>query len=183
MEARKRQDAPDDLELVREFVNTRDLETDTEELVGSEDVARWLRERDLLDEPAQATRRRLEEAHEFREALRNLALANNGIPLQEPVIEVLEGVSRRADLQLRFGPDGTSSLEPRATGVDAGLGRLLTIVDRAMTKGTWARLKVCPSEGCLWAFYDRSKNRRGRWCQMAECGNRAKVRSYRQRQR
>jgi predicted RNA-binding Zn ribbon-like protein len=32
-------------------------------------------------------------------------------------------------------------------------------------------------------FYDRSKNRSGRWCVMAECGNRAKVRAYRERER
>jgi predicted RNA-binding Zn ribbon-like protein len=30
-------------------------------------------------------------------------------------------------------------------------------------------------------FYDNSKNHSGTWCQMAECGNRAKVRAYRAR--
>jgi predicted RNA-binding Zn ribbon-like protein len=42
-------------------------------------------------------------------------------------------------------------------------------------------MRVCPNPDCRWMFYDHSKNRSGRWCQMAECGNRAKVRAYRER--
>jgi len=36
---------------------------------------------------------------------------------------------------------------------------------------------------CQWAFYDRSKNRSGRWCSMRTCGNRTKTRAYRTRRR
>ncbi len=42
---------------------------------------------------------------------------------------------------------------------------------------------VCSSDTCQWAFYDRSKNRSGRWCSMQVCGNRTKTRAYRARQR
>jgi predicted RNA-binding Zn ribbon-like protein len=42
---------------------------------------------------------------------------------------------------------------------------------------------VCAAEDCRWAFYDRSRNRSRTWCSMEECGNRAKARSYRARQR
>ncbi len=41
------------------------------------------------------------------------------------------------------------------------------------------RLKLCDSCGTL--FYDRSRNRSRRWCDMGSCGNRAKVRNYRKR--
>ncbi|MBV8462703.1 MAG: CGNR zinc finger domain-containing protein, partial [Acidimicrobiales bacterium] len=34
---------------------------------------------------------------------------------------------------------------------------------------------------CHWAFYDRSHARRGAWCDMAACGNRAKNRTLRAR--
>jgi predicted RNA-binding Zn ribbon-like protein len=54
-------------------------------------------------------------------------------------------------------------------------------VTRAVVDGNWERLKACPLEGCLWAFYDRSKNRSRRWCSMDVCGNVAKARAYRQR--
>ena len=52
-----------------------------------------------------------------------------------------------------------------------------------MVEGTWHRLKACPNPDCEWAFYDRSRNRSSRWCVMSECGNRAKARTFRERQR
>lgn len=44
-----------------------------------------------------------------------------------------------------------------------------------------SRLRICAAEDCLWAFYDRSKNGRAKWCSTAGCGNRMKTRAYRQR--
>lgn len=41
------------------------------------------------------------------------------------------------------------------------------------------RLKCC--DGCGGLFVDRSRNRSRRWCDMEGCGNRAKVRRWRQR--
>jgi predicted RNA-binding Zn ribbon-like protein len=38
------------------------------------------------------------------------------------------------------------------------------------------RLKNCPS--CGWLFEDQTRNGRRRWCDMADCGSRAKARSY-----
>jgi predicted RNA-binding Zn ribbon-like protein len=46
-----------------------------------------------------------------------------------------------------------------------------------------ARLRECASETCEWLFIDRSRNGSRRWCDMNDCGNRAKVRRFRQRQR
>jgi predicted RNA-binding Zn ribbon-like protein len=43
------------------------------------------------------------------------------------------------------------------------------------------RLRLCAGEGCGWFFIDRSKAGRRRWCNMAACGNRVKVRRYRSR--
>jgi predicted RNA-binding Zn ribbon-like protein len=37
---------------------------------------------------------------------------------------------------------------------------------------------ACASETCQWLFLDVSKNHRRRWCDMARCGNRAKVRRF-----
>ena len=42
-------------------------------------------------------------------------------------------------------------------------------------------VKACPADDCRWAFYDRSRNRSGTWCDMSDCGNRAKARAYRKR--
>jgi predicted RNA-binding Zn ribbon-like protein len=49
-----------------------------------------------------------------------------------------------------------------------------------LTTGDLTRVKECPPEegGCGWLFYDMSKNRSRRWCDMAECGSRVKMRRY-----
>lgn len=46
-----------------------------------------------------------------------------------------------------------------------------------------ARLKRCPSDACHWFFFDSSRNGKRRWCAMADCGTKAKVRHYRERHR
>jgi predicted RNA-binding Zn ribbon-like protein len=43
------------------------------------------------------------------------------------------------------------------------------------------RLRICANHGCGWFFIDHSNAGRRRWCSMATCGNRTKVRAYRQR--
>ncbi|SCF22860.1 CGNR zinc finger domain-containing protein [Micromonospora haikouensis] len=63
------------------------------------------------------------------------------------------------------------------------LAGLLGVVAVAALDGTWVRLKMCPAEDCRWVFYDHARNRTGVWCQMAECGNRRKVREHRSRRR
>ena len=79
---------------------------------------------------------------------------------------------------VRFDRDGTARLEG-----DGLVASLLAIIARAQADGTWERMKACRAEDCRWAFYDRSRNRSRAWCSMRECGNRAKARSYRARQR
>ena len=84
-------------------------------------------------------------------------------------------------MRVSFAPDGASAIAPATGGVDEALGRILAIVHRAQLEGTWPRMKVCPADDCQWAFFDHSKNRSGKWCSMAECGNRMKARAYRAR--
>lgn len=45
------------------------------------------------------------------------------------------------------------------------------------------RVRLCAADDCGWLFLDESRNRSRRWCDMSDCGNRAKVRRYRARQR
>ena len=45
------------------------------------------------------------------------------------------------------------------------------------------RLTWCAGPRCTRAFIDRSRARNRRWCDMTECGDRAKVAAYRQRNR
>jgi predicted RNA-binding Zn ribbon-like protein len=178
----KLQQAPGALEHVRAFVNTVDIEQGTEALSSPPALTEWLEERGLLASGARAAEPDLRHAVELREALRAILLAHNGEgPVPSAAARVLDDAAARADLQLRFEADGTPAIVPRAAGVDGALGRLLAIIEDAVSHGHWKRLKACREHTCEWAFYDHTKNRSGAWCNMQVCGNRAKARAYRER--
>jgi predicted RNA-binding Zn ribbon-like protein len=180
MSHRKRQEAPGRLELVREFVNSVDIEDATEELSDAAALERWLRARDLLEAGAEAGEEDLRHAIGVREALRAQLRAHNGGEPDPEAVATLHDAANRAGVALRFSEHG-SELAPTAGGVDGALGRLLTLVHAAEHDGTWQRLKACPWHTCHWAFYDNTKNHSGVWCTMEVCGNRAKAKAYRER--
>jgi predicted RNA-binding Zn ribbon-like protein len=46
-----------------------------------------------------------------------------------------------------------------------------------------AKIHQCEGDNCGWLFMDCSKNHSRRWCDMRDCGNRAKVRRHRKRKK
>jgi predicted RNA-binding Zn ribbon-like protein len=174
-----REPAPGSLRVVQAFVNTVDREHGPDLFDDTAGLEEWL-ERHLL--PARVGAGDLDAAREVREALRALLLANNGEPHDPGAQAVLERAARRARLEPAFPPDG-AALVPRATGVDAALGRILAAAFAAMLDGSWRRLKACPREVCGWAFYDRSTNASATWCSMRVCGGRVKAGAYYRRRR
>jgi predicted RNA-binding Zn ribbon-like protein len=172
-----------DVDPVLAFVNTCDREEGTEQLDTPAALGAWLAGRGLLAEGTTVTPAELRRAVEVREALRAALLANAGLELDPDAPAILERAARRARLELRFDAGAHAQPAPAAGGVDGALGRLLAIVAAAQEAGTWPRLKACLADGCQAAFYDRSRNRSAVWCDMRVCGNREKVRSYRERHR
>ena len=175
--------APQPLELVRAFVNTRDVESATDELGDPEAAGTWLAGHGLLDAGVRLDPADRERVVELREALRALLLANNGVDLEPAAVETLNSFAAAAPLEARFDPTGTIAVTGRDGGVEGALGQLLAVVVQSVADGTWTRLKACREDDCQWAFYDRSRNRSGQWCVMAVCGNRNKARTYRERRR
>lgn len=60
---------------------------------------------------------------------------------------------------------------------------LWTVADSAsalFTSPDAAAIRQCPGDECGWLFLDTSRNHSRRWCQMRICGNRAKVRRFRE---
>jgi predicted RNA-binding Zn ribbon-like protein len=169
---------PHDLDLVVEFVNTRDVDRDTDELTTPGRLADWLRERGLIGPGTLLGAAELEQATGLREALRAALMEHNGAPAGGSV-QALEEVAERGGLSVCFGADGMVRLAPRAGGFAGALAHLLVPIAQAAGDGSWERVKACAADDCQWAFYDRSRNRSGRWCDMAVCGNRTKVRAYR----
>jgi predicted RNA-binding Zn ribbon-like protein len=171
---------PPELDLIRAFVNTRDIDDDEDELTSVDALDGWLRARGLsVDRPL--TPGDLERAVGFREALRALLLANNGRPLERDTLAALRDAAQASPLQVAIGTDGRATVEPARTAVEELTARVLAAIAEAQAAGTWERLKACPADDCQWAFYDHSRNRSRTWCSMEVCGNRTKTRSYRAR--
>jgi predicted RNA-binding Zn ribbon-like protein len=175
--------APAALQPILDLVNTIDIESDIEELREPGALRDWLVERRLIDPATEVTAADLDFAIELREALRAMLRVNDGHPVDAGALEVVNRVTGALPLQLQFSADGEPALGPGAAGVRGALAGLLGAVALAEADGTWSRLKVCSLDTCQWAFYDKSKNRSGRWCSMRVCGNRTKTRAYRARQR
>jgi hypothetical protein len=74
----QRNEAPGELELVRRFVNTREIEEGTDERHSPDALLTWFAGLDLLDDEAGADEEDLDRALTLREAIRALLLANNG---------------------------------------------------------------------------------------------------------
>ena len=182
--AQQSKEAPGDLAQVRAFVNTLDRDEAEDRIARPEELAAWLAEQQLLPAGATARPADVRRAVRFREALRELLLANNdGHQMPIEAGRALNEVAARARLRLRVDEGGTARLEAAGDTVDAALGRLLVIVYRAMENDTWPRLKACRADTCQWAFYDHSKNRSGHWCSMEVCGSRHKAQQYRERRK
>jgi predicted RNA-binding Zn ribbon-like protein len=173
--------APRGLALVQRFVNTRNYLSGGDLLAGADEAAAWLTGHGLLGAGERIGERERERLVEFREALRSLLSAHNGMPGAD--VQTLNDFITSVDLRVQFGSDGRPGLASAPGGelVERVVGRLLAEVVRAEAEGRWDRLKACSNEECRWAFYDASKNRSGRWCTMQVCGARHKMRVYRER--
>jgi len=68
---------------------------------------------------------------------------------------------------------------------DAVPDRVLWPVARSaaelLTSEDMEKLRQCGGVECGWLFLDTSRNRSRRWCDMRDCGNRAKVRRFREK--
>lgn len=175
--------APGDLAVVQAFINTADLMHHADEIAQPDALARWFEEHGLGIGDLAPTHADVRRAAELREALRKLASVNSGASIDREAVDVANRAIRSAQLSFTFGSDCEGRFEPAARGIDGALGRIVGFVADAMSHGGWTRMKACPDEKCLWAFYDYSKNRSGKWCAMGACGNRAKARTFRARRR
>jgi predicted RNA-binding Zn ribbon-like protein len=61
------------------------------------------------------------------------------------------------------------------------LDRVALLAGELLTGPSRAYVRICPGESCGWLFLDQRGRRR--WCSMATCGNRAKVRAHAARTR
>ncbi|MBF8184473.1 CGNR zinc finger domain-containing protein [Nonomuraea sp. K274] len=170
--------APGRLALVQSFVNSINVEFGPDYLATVEGFATWLDRHGFPGlEPGELDRR---DAVTFREALRALLREHNGGDPDLPARGAVEHIARGCPLVVDFDESGALRLGPTLSDVRGVFATILAAVSEAAIEGSWQRLKACHAHQCEWAFYDRSRNRTGRWCSMEVCGTRSKMRVYRE---
>lgn len=188
-----------------EFTKTRGWEIrdpESEKIPDFPRLLRWAAERDLVTgvELAALARRAADHpeaaadlvvrAHALRDLVyRVLAPLGAGSLPDAEVLDELNQAWRSVALQRRLTQDdGTFRWTWRTIGRDdAPLERVLWPVIHSavelLTAPEARRLRLCAADDCGWLFIDASRNRSRRWCDMSDCGNRAKVRRFRARKR
>jgi predicted RNA-binding Zn ribbon-like protein len=173
--------APGRLELLQRFINSHNHDFPREwDRIGTPERARaWLRQKRLVAPGDRVSDADVARLRELREALRALAIANQGRQSRAAATDVIRRVAGSAALSVAVDDRGRTALEPARGGVDGAVATLLGILHEAQLSGQWSRMKGCRQ--CRYVFFDRSKNRSAAWCAMSICGNRAKNRAYYQR--
>lgn len=163
---------------------------EVETLVTATDLTSWLTRAELLPEGSKvrATRAQLAEARYLREAIdAGIRAVVAGEIIPAAAIATINGHLPAAEVGERLvtGSDGVPTLARvnLRGAVDHALG--LIAHDAALLLGTEERrrARICASETCSARFYDRSPAGRRRWCSMQGCGNVAKARRHRERER
>jgi predicted RNA-binding Zn ribbon-like protein len=86
--------------------------------------------------------------------------------------ELLAGASSRRFID----PNSLNWVWPSPRRASDAFDPALFDAAELLAAGTYDRVKQCPS--CHWLFRDQTRNGRRRWCDMADCGSRAKARTY-----
>ena len=148
-------------------------------IVGPEDAERLLRA--LADDAALATRL-LDQALELRDAIYALGAAlAAGRPAPEACVESLTKAHARALASARLTPLGRNfgwSWSAQQNPVAALLGPISLSALTLLQQADLARVKQCQGDRCGWLFFDATKNKSRRWCEMEVCGNRAKQKRF-----
>jgi predicted RNA-binding Zn ribbon-like protein len=176
--------APEPLRRVQALINTVDLESGADRLADPADARPWLVENRLLAPKATPRAADLDLIRTVREALRAMLVGNaDGSAPNRTALAPLREIAATGQARASLDDDGTVRVEPTGDSVRDRLLALLLVVKDAQRDGTWTHLKACANEDCRWAFYDRSRNHGGTWCDMASCGNKLKNREFRARRR
>jgi predicted RNA-binding Zn ribbon-like protein len=146
------------------------------------DLAAWLTAR--FDHVADDTSDRdLADALALRAALQRLTRAQ--VEATQPSADDVDTVNLFA---------ATPDIPPALGGGHRQAGRtrvrtgqaLSTIARDAvqlLSQNTESRIRECDADDCHLVFYDESRTNNRRWCSMQRCGNRAKVRAFRAKEK
>lgn len=106
--------------------------------------------------------------------------------VDEDDLAFLDACKVRAASHCRIARDGDGfrrRCAEKAPALERALRLIVEAAEDFLLKGRLDRLHACGGETCEWLFVDTSKNGKRRWCDMATCGNDAKVKKFRKRKK
>jgi len=188
-------------ELALDLANTssgRGHATHRDHLERAEHVVAWARharalsssdgdklEAELAANPKLA-QRLLRRTLELREAVHMIgqAIATRRAA-DAGAVEQLKHIHAECVARAKLVPHGASFVwgwDPADGVVEAVLGPVTLSALTLLTQSDLSRVKQCQGDRCGWLFFDTTKNKSRRWCEMEVCGNRAKQRRFHRRQ-
>jgi len=187
--------------LCLNFVNTLDWRgTDTpQEFINTfDDLVSWSRHAGICSQPETRKLYKLSEqseaeakkvlnrARKLREAIYRLFTA--GIANQKPLNKDLAIFNKHLsqsmkDSQITPTKEGYAwDITGNRTRLDWILNPIIRSAAEILVSDDRNKVKACADSACGWLFIDVSRNRSRRWCDMQDCGNRAKAsRFYRKK--
>jgi hypothetical protein len=123
----------------------------------------------------------LERLRRVRDLLAVLADREGGEGGRRAAWGAVSEIAAGVPMVVRFVSDVESEVGPAGEGVDAVVGALIADLHRAVSSGSWRRVRLCAYEPCNAAFYDATRSRTQRWHSYEVCGNRSNVAAYRRR--
>ena len=129
----------------------------------------------------------LRQAVALREAIYRLFLAMTDDYTPNPAdLDTLNAAlaDARARRQFVYQSGGFAwAWRPGVGGYDVLMGSVALSAVDLLTSDQLSRVKRCANATCGGLFIDTSRNASRRWCDMSDCGNRAKARRYYRRSR
>ncbi len=181
--------------LCLDFVNTEGVERNSppDRLEALDLFLDWAIGKELIDATGAAALRRapdarkdgaafLASARALRESLYRIfsELVAGGEP-EKADVEILDGYLTRSLARLQF-VSSSGRFSWRMSEPPKRLAELLQPIALSaadlLRSDRLDRLKECGGETCSWMFIDESRNRSRRWCDMSDCGNRAKAQRF-----
>lgn len=148
---------------------------DWERLHEPSDLDDWIASRlGALDDPISIAQ--FAHAREVRGAIVDLAhAAADGGEYDVRSIDLLNETAEATPIRPYLPGGSTSAAPPSLSAI------LSTIAGNAIDVVTspGQRIRRCAGENCALIYFDHSRPNSRRWCSMARCGNRAKVRAHR----
>ncbi len=147
----------------------------------------WLLERGFMPEPLSSAPRALAPAlRDAREMIRHAF--NAMIAGHVPDVTELNGVLARGIGHWHLSTPANKShldlhFDRREAGAIAAVTSLAEAAAALLASGAAHQVKRCANPACTMMFIDATATRRRRWCDMARCGNRMKVNTFRARTR